>query len=70
MLTGEYNNPVDPDGTRHEQTETALLPAPLLVHQRVDRPTLTGTGGSDPLWLCWRGKPWLAIRRKRYAPPE
>ena len=22
--------------------ETALLPAPLLVHQRVDRPTLTG----------------------------
>jgi hypothetical protein len=22
-----------------------------------NRPTSTGTGGSDPLWLCWRGKP-------------
>jgi hypothetical protein len=24
-------------------------------------------GGSDPLWLCWRGKPWLAIRWGGYA---
>jgi site-specific DNA recombinase len=23
-----------------------------------NRPTSTGAGGSDPLWLCWRGKPW------------
>jgi hypothetical protein len=22
-----------------------------------NRPTSTGAGGSDPLWLCWRGKP-------------
>jgi hypothetical protein len=33
------------------------LPAPFLVHSRVDRPTLTGSGGSDPLWHCWRGTP-------------
>ena len=22
-----------------------------------NRPTSTGTGGSDPRWLCWRGRP-------------
>src|SRR3979409_178887 len=32
-----------------------------------NRPTSTGAGGSDPLWLCWRGKPWLAIRWRGYA---
>jgi hypothetical protein len=39
------------------KTETAPLPAPFLVHSRVDRPTLTGSDGSDPLWHCWRGTP-------------
>ena len=33
--------------------ETAPLPAPFLVHLRVDRPTLPGTGGSDPLLASW-----------------
>src|ERR1700682_6179823 len=32
-----------------------------------NRPTSTGAGGSDPRWLCWRGKPWLAIRWRGYA---
>jgi hypothetical protein len=32
-----------------------------------NRPTSTGAGGSDPLWLCWRGTPWLAIRWRGYA---
>src|ERR1700716_414937 len=32
-----------------------------------NRPTSTGAGGSDPLWLCWRGKPWLSIRWRGYA---
>src|SRR3981189_1466810 len=32
-----------------------------------NRPPSTGAGGSDPLWLCWRGKPWLAIRWRGYA---
>jgi hypothetical protein len=53
------------DHARHT-TKTALLPAPFW-YPRVDRPTSTGAGGSDPLWLCWRGKPWLAIRWRGYA---
>jgi hypothetical protein len=39
----------------------------VLVHYAWNRPTSTGAGGSDPLWLCWRGKPWLAIRLRGYA---
>ncbi len=39
------------------QTETALLPAPFWCTYAWNRPTSTGAGGSDPLWLCWRGKP-------------
>jgi hypothetical protein len=34
---------------------------------RWNRPTSTGARGSDPLWLCWRGKPCLAIRWRGYA---
>ena len=44
------------------QAKTALLPAPFWCTYAWNRPTSTGAGGSDPLWLCWRGKPWLAIR--------
>src|SRR6266403_3473569 len=47
--------------------ETALLPAPFWCTYAWNRPTSTGAGGSDPLWLCWRGKPWLAIRWRGYA---
>ena len=47
--------------------KTALLPAPFWCTYAWNRPTSTGTGGSDPLWLCWRGKPWLAIRWRGYA---
>src|SRR5882757_4439752 len=32
-----------------------------------NRPASTGAGGSDPLWLGWRGKPWLADRWGGYA---
>ena len=36
----------------------------VLVHR--DRPTSTGTGGSDPLWHSWRGTPardpWKTLR--------
>jgi hypothetical protein len=46
---------------------TALLPAPFWCTYAWNRPTSTRTGGSDPLWLCWRGKPWLAIRWRGYA---
>ena len=46
------------DGT---QTKTALLPAPFWCTYAWNRPTSTGAGGSDPLWLCWRGKPWSTI---------
>src|SRR5258708_10441490 len=49
------------------QTQTALLPAPFWCTYTWNRPTSTGAGGSDPLWLCWRGKPWLAIRWPGYA---
>ena len=54
------------DRLRVPKPETALLPAPFLMHHsawprvlmhRMDRPTSTGTGGSDPLSHCWRGKP-------------
>src|SRR5882724_2066982 len=45
--------------------KTALLPAPFWCTYAWNRPTSTGADGSDPLWLCWRGKPWLAIRRLR-----
>src|SRR5260370_39070078 len=47
--------------------ETALLPAPFWCTYAWNRPTSTGAGGSDPLWLCWRGKPWLAIHWRGYA---
>ena len=36
----------------------ALSPAPFLVHSRVDRPTLTGAGGSDPFWHLALGYSW------------
>jgi hypothetical protein len=49
------------------QTKTALLPAPFWCTYAWNRPTSTGAGGSDPLWLCWRGKPWFAIRWQGYA---
>ena len=39
------------------QSETALLPAPFWCTYAWNRPTSTGAGGSDPLWLGWRGKP-------------
>ena len=39
------------------QSGTALLPAPFWCTYAWNRPTSTGAGGSDPLWLCWRGKP-------------
>jgi len=29
-----------------------------------NRPTLTGAGGSDPLWLCWCGRPRRGPARK------
>src|SRR5258705_1771569 len=54
-------------GRDHSLTETALLPAPFWCTYAWNRPTSTGAGGSDPLWLCWRGKPWLAIRWRGYA---
>src|SRR5260370_41421706 len=44
-----------------------MLPAPFWCTYTWNRPTSTGAGGSDPLWLCWRGKPWLAIRWRGYA---
>lgn len=37
--------------------KTALLPAPFWCTNAWNRPTSTGARGSDPLWLCWRGKP-------------
>jgi hypothetical protein len=43
------------------------LPAPFWCTYAWNRPTSTGAGGSDPLWLGWRGKPWLAIRLRGYA---
>jgi len=46
-----------PNCTNWPKRETAPLPTPFLVHLRVDRPILTGTDGSDPLWLCWLGIP-------------
>ena len=52
------------DGAKQK---TALLPAPFWCTYTWNRPTSTGAGGSDPLWLCWRGKPWLAIRWRGYA---
>lgn len=42
---------------RSGKSETALLPAPFWCTNAWNRPTSTGAGGSDPLWLCWRGKP-------------
>jgi hypothetical protein len=47
--------------------ETALLPAPFWCTYAWNRPTSTGADGSDPLWHCWRGKPWLAIRWRGYV---
>src|SRR3981189_1554363 len=52
------------DGAKQK---TALLPAPFWCTYTWNRPTSTGAGGSDPLRLCWRGKPWLAIRWRGYA---
>jgi hypothetical protein len=65
---GGRSLPGSPSGNSHEarcrpgccQTKTALLPAPFCRTYAWNRPT-------DPLWLCWRGKPWLAIRWRRYA---
>ncbi len=37
--------------------KTALLPAPFWCTYAWNRPTSTRAGGSDPFWLCWRGKP-------------
>jgi len=39
------------------QQETALLPAPFWCTYAWNRPTSTGADGSDPRWLCWRGRP-------------
>jgi hypothetical protein len=47
------------------QPETVPLPAPFWVHSSVDRPTLPGSGGSDPLWHCWCGKPTRDPKVKR-----
>src|SRR6202043_2873027 len=52
------------DGVKQK---TALLPAPFWCTYAWNRPTSTGAGGSDPLWLCWLGEPWLAIRWRGYA---
>src|SRR5260370_907252 len=54
----------DPPG---QSRASALVPAPFWRTDAWNRPTSTGAGGSDPLWLCWRGKPWLAIRWRGYA---
>jgi hypothetical protein len=43
--------------SRFSPIRTALLPAPFWCTYAWNRPTSTGAGGSDPLWLCWRGKP-------------
>jgi hypothetical protein len=59
---------VSEDPARHRAKEkTALLPAPFRCTYAWNRPTSTGAGGSDPFWLCWRGRPWLAIRWRGYA---
>jgi len=39
--------------TRNGAVASAVLGAP----NAWNRPILTGTGGSDPLWRCWRGQP-------------
>jgi hypothetical protein len=52
---------------RWRETETALLPAPFWCTYAWNRPTSTGAGGRDPLWLGWRGKPWLTIRWRGYV---
>jgi hypothetical protein len=52
-----------------EQRETAPLSAPFLVLAlRVDRPTLLGAGGSDPLGHCWRGN--ACSRSIEHCAPE
>src|SRR6266446_4502906 len=48
---------IAPEVKQAAGTETALLPAPFWCTYAWNRPTSTGAGGSDPLWLCWRGKP-------------
>ena len=40
-----------PAGNKNGAVTDAVLGAPWIA------PTLTGADGSDPLWLCWRGKP-------------
>jgi hypothetical protein len=49
--------------TRNGAVTDAVLGAP-----RVDRPTSTGAGGSDPFWHCWRGTPTrdplISLRRR------
>jgi hypothetical protein len=68
---GDHNSEaqgcVQTSGRDRDQTETALLPAPFWCTYAWNRPTSTGARGGDPLWLCWRGKPWLAIRWRGYA---
>jgi hypothetical protein len=45
-------------GSRYRSKQkTALLPAPFWCTYAWNRPTSTGAGGSDPLWLGWRGTP-------------
>lgn len=51
------------------QTETAPLPTPFWCMHTVDRPTLPGTDGCDPLWHCWRGKPARDPGRKLMPRP-
>src|ERR1700730_10077329 len=58
------------EGRDGAKQKTALLPAPFWCTYAWNRPTSTGAGGSDPLWLCWRGKPWLASRWRGYAASE
>ena len=49
------------------QTENGAVTSAVLAHLRVESADFTGAGGSDPLWLGWRGKPWLAIHCRGYA---
>ena len=53
--------------SRSVPNRNGAITSAVLVHLRVDRPTSTGAGGSDPRWLCGRGKPGLAIRKRGCA---
>src|ERR1700690_3227016 len=54
-------------GRRRRRRNGAVTSAVLGAPYTWNRPTSTGAGGSDPFWLCWRGKPCLAIRWRGYA---